>query len=325
MDLISVIVPIFNVEKYLERCIQSIVNQTYQNLEIILVDDGSPDNCPAMCDEWAEKDKRIKVIHKQNGGVSSARNAGINAASGDYIGFVDPDDAIDKTMYECMLAAIKDYNLDVCCCNRKIVSEDGSIKDEYCTPSGIISGNEILVCYIAKNYFFPSCVNKLYKSSIINQNKIFFDSNLHSGEDFTFNYLYLKCSSKICVIEGELYCYYIERPNSLTKHIDAMRVERWKNLERIIENEKDNEHLCKVCKSAYYQELISCLKEIIDNHKLKELHSSYEKIISRIRQNYSEIIKNDEFSKLLKFNVKLIKINPHLYIIIHKINKFLSK
>ena len=89
--LISVIIPVYKVEKYLDRCLESIVNQTYKNLEIILVDDGSPDNCPAMCDAWIEKDERIRVIHKENSGVSSARNKGIDVATGDYIGFVDSD------------------------------------------------------------------------------------------------------------------------------------------------------------------------------------------------------------------------------------------
>ena len=90
--LMSVIISVYKVEDYLDKCVNSIVNQTYKNLEIILVDDGSPDNCPAMCDEWAKKDKRIKVIHKQNGGLSSARNAGLDICTGDYIMFVDSDD-----------------------------------------------------------------------------------------------------------------------------------------------------------------------------------------------------------------------------------------
>ena len=94
--LISVIVPIYNVEKYLNRCIESIVNQTYKTLEIILVDDGSPDNCPQICDEWKEKDNRIKVIHKKNGGLSDARNAGLDIAQGEYIAFVDGDDFLEE-------------------------------------------------------------------------------------------------------------------------------------------------------------------------------------------------------------------------------------
>ena len=93
--LISVIVPVYKAEQYLDRCVQSIVDQTYKNLEIILVDDGSPDNCPAMCDAWAEKDSRVRVIHKENGGVASARNVGLDNAVGQYISFVDSDDWID--------------------------------------------------------------------------------------------------------------------------------------------------------------------------------------------------------------------------------------
>lgn len=99
MELISVIVPVFKVDPYLDRCVESIVNQTYRNLEIILVDDGSPDSCGAMCDAWAEKDRRIKVIHKKNGGLSDARNAGLDIATGTLIGFVDSDDFIRSDMY----------------------------------------------------------------------------------------------------------------------------------------------------------------------------------------------------------------------------------
>ena len=95
-ELISIIVPVYKVEKYIDRCVESIINQTYKNIEIILVDDGSPDNCPKICDEWAKKDKRIRVIHKENRGVSSARNVGIDVAKGKYIGFVDSDDYIEK-------------------------------------------------------------------------------------------------------------------------------------------------------------------------------------------------------------------------------------
>ena len=102
MNKISVIVPVYKVEPYLHKCVDSIINQDYENLEIILVDDGSPDNCPAICDEYARMDKRVKVVHKVNGGLSDARNAGLDAASGDYVFFVDSDDWIEKgTIKEC--------------------------------------------------------------------------------------------------------------------------------------------------------------------------------------------------------------------------------
>ncbi len=100
MPLFSIIIPVYNVEKYLNKCVDSVLNQTFTDFEVILVDDGSPDNCPAICDSYAEKDKRVRVIHKQNGGLICARKSGLEAARGDYIGFVDSDDWIEENMYE---------------------------------------------------------------------------------------------------------------------------------------------------------------------------------------------------------------------------------
>jgi len=111
--LISVIVPVYNVEKYLDKCVQSIVEQTYKNLEIILVDDGSPDNCPKMCDDWAKKDKRIKVIHKKNGGLSDARNKGIDKSCGKYITFIDSDDYVEPNYVEFLYKNLKTSNADI--------------------------------------------------------------------------------------------------------------------------------------------------------------------------------------------------------------------
>ena len=108
--LFSVIVPIYKVEEYLDRCVESLVGQTYSDIEIILVDDGSPDKCPAMCDAWAEKDSRIRVIHKENGGLSDARNAGLDVATGEYISFVDSDDCIEFDSYEVLKNAIEANN-----------------------------------------------------------------------------------------------------------------------------------------------------------------------------------------------------------------------
>ena len=124
---ISIIVPIYNVENYLDKCIKSIVNQSFKNLEIILVDDGSPDRCPQMCDAWAERDARIRVIHKENGGPSSARNAGIELASGDYVIFLDPDDYWMGTNALCHLYEIAiQFNADVVRGEYVSIDEDGN-------------------------------------------------------------------------------------------------------------------------------------------------------------------------------------------------------
>ena len=115
-SLITVIVPVYKAEQYIDECVQSIVNQTYTNLEIILVDDGSPDRCPELCDEWAKRDDRVRVIHKENGGASSARNVALEIAAGEYIGFVDSDDYIEKTMYEELYSMLQGGTAKASCC-----------------------------------------------------------------------------------------------------------------------------------------------------------------------------------------------------------------
>ena len=124
MELISIVVPVYKVEPYLDKCVSSIVNQTYKNLEIILVDDGSPDNCPAMCDAWAEKDNRIRVIHKPNGGLSDARNAGMSVATGELMAFVDSDDWIAPDMYEKLYHHLTEDGSDIAACGVQMVWEN---------------------------------------------------------------------------------------------------------------------------------------------------------------------------------------------------------
>lgn len=123
-ELVSVIVPVYKVEPYLDRCVASILAQTYPNLEVILVDDGSPDNCPALCDAWAQRDARIRVIHKKNGGLSDARNVGLDAASGAYISFVDSDDYIAENFIETLYDLLHEYHTDISAVHWKLVYAD---------------------------------------------------------------------------------------------------------------------------------------------------------------------------------------------------------
>lgn len=169
MSLISVIVPIYNVEKYLDKCIESIVNQTYKNLEIILVDDGSPDNCPEICDKWAEKDNRIKVVHKENGGAGSARNAGLEASSGEWIGFVDGDDSIDEDFYEALLDKSNDGYYDVVACGFKYISKDETrLSDNYYNEEHVFTKDELLTEYFdfCKSQWVSFC-NKIIKKNCL--------------------------------------------------------------------------------------------------------------------------------------------------------------
>ena len=167
-DLISVIVPVYKVEKYLNKCVQSIVNQTYKNLEIILVDDGSPDNCPEMCDEWAKKDSRIKVIHQENAGLAEARNSGISVATGEFFMFIDSDDHAEPDMIELLLNLSMEYNADVSSCGFYFDYENDN-KAEACDFSDeirIADINERIIDLLTGG-FSGTVWNKLYRADAV--------------------------------------------------------------------------------------------------------------------------------------------------------------
>jgi len=192
--LISIIIPVYNVEKYLNRCIESIINQTYKNLEIILVDDGSTDNSGKICDEYALKDNRIKVIHKQNGGVSSARNKGLEVATGEYIGFVDSDDYIEKDMYELLLSTIIETKSQVVVCNWFKGTESNWIENKNFPTKEKLTKTEALESF----YWCMFSWNKLFNRRVIEN--IRFLESCSCGEDtlFVFN-IFIKLEQIYCI------------------------------------------------------------------------------------------------------------------------------
>ena len=166
--LISVIVPVYNVGEYLNRCIESIVTQTYTKLEIILVDDGSSDDCPELCDLWAEKDARIKVIHKQNGGLSDARNKGMALATGEYISFIDSDDWIASEFYERLYTAIKQDGSDLAACTVCMVWEDGSPEKLLTVRENLVlNRNQAQLALLEETKLKQPVWYKLYKTDLI--------------------------------------------------------------------------------------------------------------------------------------------------------------
>ena len=167
MELISVIVPVYKTEAYLDRCVQSIVQQTYRNLEIILVDDGSPDRCPAMCDAWASKDSRIKVIHKKNGGGGEARNIALDIATGQFIGLIDSDDYIEPHMYEHLLG-LMDSDVDIVECGiLETESENADLDDGSSYESWTYCTQEAMKLHISDTLFRQTPPNKLYRRNTI--------------------------------------------------------------------------------------------------------------------------------------------------------------
>ena len=216
--LISIIVPVYNAEKYLDRCIESIVNQTYKNLEIILVDDGSTDSCPDICDGWAEKDRRINVIHKENGGVSNARNAGLDAVTGEIIGFADNDDILDSDMIEFLYKNMLDYDADISRCSyRFYYTENDSFEDSEIIEEAVVFDNSEDMLNDLYNFGYKCGVvwNRLYKGSVVGN--IRFNPELKSGgEDILFNYYALKNCSKMVCCDTAKYNYSMHSVNGIT-------------------------------------------------------------------------------------------------------------
>lgn len=212
MDLISVIVPVYKVEKYLDCCVESITNQTYKNLEIILVDDGSPDNCPKMCDEWAQKDSRIKVIHKENGGLSDARNAGMAIATGEVISFIDSDDYIDLNMYELLINKMHETDSDIVSCGVNWVDESGGVlKCDMVLSDVVFSTEEAMKELLDDGALKQPVWNRIYKKEIA-LTIPFEKGKCH--EDVFWSYQAVGKSKRICVINQALYCY-VQRSDSI--------------------------------------------------------------------------------------------------------------
>ena len=211
MSVVSIIVPIYRAEKYLNKCVQSIVDQTYKNLEIILVDDGSPDNCPAICDAWAKKDSRIRVIHQRNGGFSAARNAGLDAATGTYIQFVDSDDWIEPNMVEALVIYAQQTHADIVRCG--YYEEDGLQHLAFCSTAQTHcpDQNTLIVDLMNDGLMSGALWNKLYRHSALGETRF---RNGYS-EDILFNYLLLAKEPKVVYV-SEAYYHYRVNNGSVT-------------------------------------------------------------------------------------------------------------
>lgn len=212
--LISIIVPIYNTERYLPKCIDSLIAQTYRNIEIILVDDGSSDNCSSICDEYAAKDSRVKVIHKPNGGASSARNAGLDIIQGELVTFVDSDDYIEPDAISKMFDAISNTNADIACMHANLIASDYSLIKTESNNTSVISrctSNEYIrgMCRKEKS---ESVCDKLFRASLFEKNR-FEQGKLN--EDFFFLSKLLFADLKIAEVDYAGYNYY-QREGSIT-------------------------------------------------------------------------------------------------------------
>lgn len=288
MDKISIIVPVYKVEKYLDRCINSIINQQYKNLEIILVDDGSPDNCPKMCDEWAKKDARIKVIHKTNGGVSDARNQGLKMATGKWVAFIDSDDTIEQCFSEFIEFAIKS-NATLC------YSDSFGYKYfSYCRVIMNLTDNQI-ADFLDHNFAVP-CWAKIVKREFIERNALYFLDGPNAEDEEWVIRMLTKLDS-IAFYNKKVYNY------DATEN-SASRAIKYANFESIFRNHKimfkniDASGFNKKAKRKMKAHLVNMLYYLI---------STSGKYIGDLDQ-YIELVINNKnlLVKPSRFKIKLI-------------------
>lgn len=316
MKEISIVIPVYNVEKYLKRCVDSVRNQTFSDIEIILVDDGSTDKSGYMCDEFANKDLRIQVIHKANGGLSDARNAGLKKATGRYVLFVDSDDSIDRETCEQFIRAIELKNADIIVGNARKIHRDSIIKMSHTdTNQRVRSGKEYLEIELENNTMYMAAWMNLYKREFLISKELWFKKGrLHEDEEFT-----PRCFLKATTVLGtpiEFYNYFI-RENSITTKKD------------LLPNSLDLIKTCNELERIYNLLDDGRLKDLLMDSLVIRYLNAFQigKLYKRKNKKYfsKKFLKNKSATGRNKVKVCLFYISPSIYYFINACEKKLKK
>jgi len=245
MKKISVIIPVYNVELYLRRCLDSVVTQTYENLEILLVNDGSTDKSGAICDEYAAKDSRVQVIHKDNGGLSSALNVGLSRFTGDYLGFIDSDDWVTPDMYEVLYSAVQETHvpISVAAFCKATDTDSTPMVNTKQIPNGIITVKNMLLYPLKRDYYMGFCGyvwNKLYSANAIKKGGLCFDEKIKYGMDVLF-YMNLVATVNCNGIYTDKPIYHYYQRNSAISKSESFNVRNdiltvYKKVEHLLNN-----------------------------------------------------------------------------------------
>ncbi len=301
MSLFSIIVPVYKVEEYIDKCVMSILNQTFSDFELILVDDGSPDRCPQICDEYAERDERITVIHKPNGGVSSARNEALKIAKGKYIWFVDSDDYVEENSLEILSDYIHNTPADL------YVFEHGFFEKYEVTDF-----DSLLCDHYYKYHFGFEPWNKVYKRSLITDNNMFFDTQEKVGEDLLFNINYYTKMKACLFINEKLYHYTVRENSAMTskdneRYIKQMRL--FSKIKKELEGSVSQENLAVL----FIMHMVSGLNQSFnhfDFFKFRRIIKEYrmkEKFENRVFNNaVNSFLHNEKARFLGKVKIKTL-------------------
>ena len=315
---VSVIVAAYNIQDYIVRCLESISNQTYKNLEVIVVDDGSSDNTGKLADEFASKDDRFIVIHKENRGVSSARNKGIDVANGDFIGFIDGDDIIECDMYEMLVNNLVKYEADISHCGYKLIDKDNETVF-YGTNKVIIQDRKRgLVDLFEGTLIEPSLCNKIFKKSIVKDIRL--DESIKINEDLYFNILLFDRSNR-SVFEDKAKYYYVKRENSATtSNVNNIRrvTDPLKVYEKVVNYYKDDLEILPYAKKMQIGRNINTYN-LLTLEKNEELKNLQKDVRDYIKSKKHEIKNNNLISKKTRFMVYGIVYIKFIYNLIYKI------
>ncbi|YCA42426.1 glycosyltransferase [Bacillus sp. JZ8] len=311
---ISIVVPIYNVEQYLHKCVSSLINQTYKNIEIILVDDGSPDQCPSICDTYAEQDDRITVIHKENGGLSDARNAGIEKAKGEYILFVDSDDYIELDTCEKLYEIITSYEVDIVVGNARRIENGVSspMKHTYIPEREIVSGHDYLKLELKRGTMHMAAWLNLYKKSFLIDNQLNFEVGLlHEDEEFTPR-AFLNASSVLGT--NSIFYNYLIREGSITTSKKKL-----KNAEHIIKT-------CRKLEKIYERIEDKELKALLNDNLVDKFLNTFQtaRLYSREHRKLvnKKFLENKAYTKRNRYRVMLFSLNRVIY---YYVNYFFKK
>lgn len=321
---ISIIVPVHNVELYLDSCVESILSQSFSDIEVILVDDGSIDRSGEICDRFAKKDKRVKVIHKKYGGVSSARNAGINSAQGQFIGFVDGDDRIDERMYEILYKLCIDTNSDISICKlgREIDGKliNMNLEDHFTRE---MKNEDALMELFKGELFRFSLCNKLFKRSCF-YNIQFPEGRIH--EDLATTYKLFANANK-ATFTNYIGYIYIKRQNSiLTSRFNEKRLDAFIAWDEILTfMQKNYYQLYKGVIFCFVYWSVDNVYYIINQVQSRGDRNKYiDSIRAFLTKYFSDIIKDDVLSFKYKYIVTLLRYNPRLLIFSNKLKNFIA-
>lgn len=306
--LISVIVPIYNVEKYLDRCVQSIVDQTYKELEIILVDDGSPDNSPEICDEWAKKDGRIKVIHKKNGGVSSARNAGIGIFKGDFVTFLDSDDWLEADAVETMMLCALQDGADIVCCGFYFDDIQGN-SDWKKEEKLFFHGGDIAKNLLLDN-IRPEVCAKLYAASLIKNFR--FNESLKYAEDLSFNF-YLMQKAKTLISLGTPFYHYVQNSgaSTTTPYMTDARAQSPMIFREILNCCKDDGELLQAAYFRFTVFTFAVLSRVMNSNEFSKKY--YNILADELLKAKTQILSNRYVGKKHKLSIRVLSVSKPLF------------